>query len=171
MDKKQGSDWRDYISDEKVLKSFTTDVETVGNIKMFMEQYGIQDQSKTINHLVKLGLACLGYNEKEDVLKKIRVNDQNNVGDLFQHKKTSNEQTFNAISFQQPKESIEERISDIILHICKHSKNGYAAREAIISEGENQLISAVTIAGTIDTLKRNGKIYEPVVNQYRLKHD
>ena len=32
MDKKQGRDWRDYISDEKVLKSFTTDIKTVRTI-------------------------------------------------------------------------------------------------------------------------------------------
>ena len=165
MEKNQGRDWKEYISNEKVLKSFTTDIETAAYINMIMEQYNLPDQSHTIDTLVNLGLAFLGYKNKHEVLENISLKDKKESHEIFT--KPLDKPTFDAMAFSHTKENIDEQIASIVSKLCKQSEDGYATREDVIKEGESKSISAVNIVGAIDNLKRNGVIYEPIVNQYK----
>jgi hypothetical protein len=169
MDKYLGRDWKDFISDEKVLKTFTTDIETAAYIKMIMQQYDFPDQNYAIDTLVNLGLVYLGYKNKDDVLKHISLKEKETPN--LPMKNSEKKQTFNVMAFSHSNDSIDEQIAAIISSLCKQSSDGYASREDIIKEGESKLISAVNIVGSIDNLKRNGIIYEPIVNQYKNTKD
>lgn len=172
-------EWKDYVSEEKILKSFSINIETLGYIKLFMDEYGIEDQDQAIEHLVNIGLVSLNYKENNDLTNesfykqesfKIQSNlkekneDKTNVS-----KSQLKEQDygFNALAFEQSNPNQQEQIYKIINEICKRSLNGYATKDDIISQAEKQSINSTDVTRLLDSLKRDGRIYEPVVNQYK----
>ena len=59
-------------------------------------------------------------------------------------------------------------IMDIIQRLCDESKDGDAARNEIIIEAETSGFAADKVKEALDRLKRNGQIYEPVHNRYKI---
>ena len=59
-------------------------------------------------------------------------------------------------------------IIDIIHRLCGESKDGNASRNDIIIEAETNGIAADKIRDVLDRLKRNGQIYEPIHDKYKI---
>ena len=59
-------------------------------------------------------------------------------------------------------------IIDIVKGLSDESKEGFASRADIIQEGEIKGLESRKIEEALDRLKRNGQIYEPVHNKYKI---
>jgi replicative DNA helicase Mcm len=59
-------------------------------------------------------------------------------------------------------------LMDIIQRLCDESKDGNAVRNDIIIEAETNGLPADKVKEALDRLKRNGQIYEPVHNRYKI---
>jgi replicative DNA helicase Mcm len=59
-------------------------------------------------------------------------------------------------------------VIDIIRRLCEESKDGNAARSDIIREAEAAGIETSKAEEALERLKRNGQIYEPVLNKYKI---
>ena len=59
-------------------------------------------------------------------------------------------------------------IMDLIKRLCDESKDGNAARNDIIIESETNGISSEKVKEVLDRLKRNGQIYEPIHDKYKI---
>jgi replicative DNA helicase Mcm len=57
---------------------------------------------------------------------------------------------------------------DIVHRLCDESKDGNASRNDIIVEAETNGLPAEKVREALDRLKRNGQIYEPVHDKYRI---
>lgn len=57
---------------------------------------------------------------------------------------------------------------DIIQRLCNEAKDGNASRGDILREGEMEGYETGKVEETLDRLKRNGQIYEPVHGKYRI---
>ena len=180
MDGKKSRDWKDYISDEKIMKSFSINIETLGYIKLFMDEYGIEDQNQALEKLVSLGLEKLNYKDldlnfkknnisyEEPIVEKTRVaNDKEEAVNITSPVQRNQNFEFNALAFENQDIHPQERIYGIISDICKNSLNGYASKEDIITQAERYSISKDDILSTIDYLKKNKRIYEPVENRFK----
>ena len=61
-------------------------------------------------------------------------------------------------------------IIDIIQRLCDASEDGNASRADIIREAEIEGIESSRVEEAVDRLKRNGQIYEPTHEKYRLSN-
>jgi replicative DNA helicase Mcm len=59
-------------------------------------------------------------------------------------------------------------IMDIIQRLCDESKDGNAARNDILIEAETNGLAANRVKEALDRLKRNGQIYEPIHDRYKI---
>ena len=59
-------------------------------------------------------------------------------------------------------------LMDIIQRLCDESKDGNAVRNDIIIEAETNGLPADKVKEALDRLKRNGQIYEPMHNRYKI---
>jgi len=59
-------------------------------------------------------------------------------------------------------------IIDVIQRLCNEAKDGNASRGDILREGEMEGFETSKVEETLDRLKRNGQIYEPVHGKYRI---
>ena len=59
-------------------------------------------------------------------------------------------------------------IIDIIHRLCDETKDGNASRNDIIIEAETNGIPAEKVKEVLDRLKRNGQIYEPIHDKYKI---
>ncbi|HHH79805.1 MAG TPA: minichromosome maintenance protein MCM [Thermoplasmatales archaeon] len=62
-------------------------------------------------------------------------------------------------------------VMDIIKKLSGESPDGTASREDVISEGEIQGIDSSKVKDALERLKRNGQIYEPKHNHYRITEE
>ena len=60
-------DYTKHVINERVIKSFSLDMQTLGMIKDFMKRYHRNNFSKSIDHLVNVGLANLGYRTEKEI--------------------------------------------------------------------------------------------------------
>ena len=61
-------------------------------------------------------------------------------------------------------------IMDLIQRLCSETKDGNAARADIIQEAEISGIESSKVEQVLERLKRNGQIYEPTHDKYRLSN-
>jgi replicative DNA helicase Mcm len=73
-----------------------------------------------------------------------------------------------ATGISHTQQSRMRNIIDIIEKLCSSSDDGNAERGEIIREAEIEGIESSKAENSIDRLKRNGQIYEPVHNRYKL---
>jgi replicative DNA helicase Mcm len=59
-------------------------------------------------------------------------------------------------------------IIDIIHRLCDESKDGNAARNDILIEAETNGLAADKVKEALERLKRNGQIYEPSHDRYKI---
>ena len=76
-----------------------------------------------------------------------------------------------ATGFSHSQHERMRSIIDIIKQICSESKDGNAARNDIVIEAEAHGMDSKKVEESLDRLKRNGQIYEPVHGKYRLLND
>jgi len=168
MDKGK-EDWTEHVKYEKVQKYLSLNVETLGKVKQFQEDYQREKTSKALVDLVYLGLANLGYYTKEDVDKQF-------VGfdiDIkpFNVDKPSDFDLDSITDTSTVEKQRMNRIINIISRISNESESGYASRQEIIVEGEAIGLSSEKVSNAIEKMKRNGQVYEPVKGKYRLTCD
>ena len=107
--------------------------------------------SGTINDLVNLGLANLGYADKDKALDKF-----NFKGDLP-----------DIDIFTMPKEPYKI-ILEIIRFLSQKSINRNAHRTQILIEARAKGISSSKTTQILEKLKDNGKIYEPIKDSFKI---
>lgn len=162
-------DWQKHISDERITKSFSIDMETLVKVKQFMEKYHKTNFSRAVDDLVNIGLANLGYRTEKEIVSRFKGCD---------------DFTFNSINLPEPNElydfnSISSGLMDsqhekmktilkIVQRLINYSKDGEAYRNDIVKEGEIEGLDTNEILSGIDRLKRNGQIYEPKKDKYKI---
>ncbi len=62
-------------------------------------------------------------------------------------------------------------VLDIIQKICSESKDGNAAKNEILTDAEADGMDAKKVSDILDKMKRNGQIYEPAHDRFRLTAD
>jgi replicative DNA helicase Mcm len=62
-------------------------------------------------------------------------------------------------------------IIDIIQKICTESKDGTAEEKDIYTEAEIHGIDTLKVKNALERMVRDGQIYEPSHNRYRLTND
>ena len=75
-----------------------------------------------------------------------------------------------ATGISHTQQSRMRSIIDIIERICDASEDGNASRADIIREAEIEGIESSKVEDAVDRLKRNGQIYEPTHEKYRLSN-
>jgi len=73
-----------------------------------------------------------------------------------------------ATGFSHSQHDRMRTIIDIIHRLCDESKEGSASRNDIIIEAETNGIPADKVKEALDRLKRNGQIYEPIHDRYKI---
>jgi len=166
-------DYTKHIMNERTTKSFSTDMQTLGMIKDFMEKYHSHSLSEAIDDLVNIGLANLGYRTEKEIEERLKGTglspEKITVPTPASLDIARMEQIGTLISYSQ-----HERmrvILDIIKRLCTESIDNSATRGDIINEAEIQGIEPKKVEETLDRLNRNGQIYEPERKKYRISGD
>ena len=139
------------IMDEKISKHFSLDNETLGKVKEFMKKYERDNFSESIVDLVNLGLANLGYTDKEKAKER------------FKFKENLTDVDFLII----PKDS-KIIVYEIIKTLCQKSLDRNALRTNVLLEARVKGISSTKTIELLDRLKRNGEIYEPIKDSFKI---
>ena len=139
------------IMDEKISKHFSLDNETLGKVKEFMKKYERDNFSESIVDLVNLGLANLGYTDKEKAKER------------FKFKENLTDVDFLII----PKDS-KIIVYEIIKTLCQKSLDRNAHRTNVLLEARVKGISSTKTIELLDRLKRNGEIYEPIKDSFKI---
>lgn len=139
------------IMDEKISKHFSLDNETLGKVKEFMKKYERDNFSESIVDLVNLGLANLGYTDKEKAKER------------FKFKENLTDVDFLTI----PKDS-KIIVYEIIKTLCQKSLDRNALRTNVLLEARVKGISSTKTIELLDRLKRNGEIYEPIKDSFKI---
>jgi hypothetical protein len=71
----EGKDYMKHILNEKITKSFSTDMQTLGMIKDFVEKYHSNSRSRAIDDLVNVGLANFGYRTDKEIEARFKGTD------------------------------------------------------------------------------------------------
>jgi hypothetical protein len=164
MDEK---DYTKHVINERVIKSFSLDMQPLGMIKDFMKRYHNNNFSKSIDDLVNVGLANFGYRTEKEIetrfkgvdihLEKIAVPTPESLNvDLI------------SIGISRSQHERMEIILDVIERLCTESFDDSAVYGDIINEAEIQGVESKKVEETIDRLNRNGKIYETSPGKYRI---
>jgi replicative DNA helicase Mcm len=75
-----------------------------------------------------------------------------------------------ATGISHSQQSRMRSIIDVIQRLCDASEDGNASRADIIREAEIEGIESSKVEEAVDRLKRNGQIYEPTHEKYRLSN-
>jgi hypothetical protein len=127
------------------------DSETLVRVKEFMKKHDRYNFNESITDLVNLGLANLGYTDKEKALDKFAYN-----GDLA-----------DIDIFTMPKEPFKV-IFDIIRMLSQKSIDRNAHRTQILIEARSKGITSSKTTQILEKLKHNGQIYEPIKDSFKI---
>jgi hypothetical protein len=139
------------IKNEEVSKSFSLDNETLDKIKEFMKKNDRYNFSESITDLINLGLAALGYTDKEKALDRFTFK-----GDLP-----------DVDIFKIPKDS-KMVVYEIIKKLSQKSIDRNAHRTQILLEARAKGISSSKTTQILEGLKRNAEIYEPIKDNFKI---
>lgn len=139
------------IKDEKISKHFSLDDETLGKVKEFMKKNERDNFSESIVDLVNLGLANLGYTDKEKAKERFTFKKDLTDIDLL----------------TMPKDS-KITVYEIIKSFCQKSLDRNAHRTNILLEARAKGISSTKTIELLERLKRNGEVYEPIKDSFKI---
>jgi DNA replicative helicase MCM subunit Mcm2 (Cdc46/Mcm family) len=165
-------DWTPYIKNERVQKSLTMNVEIFAKVRKFQEEYKRDKTSRALEDLILIGLANLGYVTQEDITKRFTGFDldlKNITLDKPDEKYSYIDMIATGISHSQHQRM--RTVLGIIQELCDESKDGYAPLNEILNWGEAHGIDAVKVSDILDRMKRNGHIFEPLKDRYRVTED
>ena len=138
------------MEDEDYYKEIL-DSKTLFRVKEFMKKFDRYNFNESVTDLVNLGLANLGYMDKEKVLDKF-----NFKGDLA-----------DIDIFTMPKEPYKI-VFEIIRMLSQKSVNRNAHRTQILIEARSKGITSSKTTQILEKLKRNGQIYEPTKDSFKI---
>ena len=164
-------DYTKHILNERVTKSFSTDMQTLSMIKEFMEKYHSNSISRAIDDLVNVGLANFGYRTEKEITERFKGTDLIPEPITVPESESSDLDKLLKIDFNKlSKEELDE-ISKIlhadeestpILHIIrtlyKDSEDDWANKEDIYREAEIMGIEPNKVEEALDQLYRDGQI-------------
>jgi len=164
-------DFTKHFLNEKVTKSFSTDTQTLGMIKDFMEKYHSYSLSRVIDDLVNVGLANFGYRTEQEITERFKGTDIIPEPITVSEPESNDVEKVLKIDFNKlSKEELDE-ISKIlhadeestpILHIIrtlyKDSEDDWANKEDIYREAEIMGIEPNKVEEALDQLYRDGQI-------------
>ena len=137
--------------DEKIIKHFSVDNEILSRVKKFMKNNDRYNFNDSISDLINLGLADLGYSDKEKALDKISFKGDLREKDIF------------TIPIDSKK-----TVYKIIKTLCQKSQDRNAHRTNILIEARAKGISSTKTTEILERLKRNGEIYEPKKDSFKI---
>jgi len=138
-------------NDEKKSINFSIDNETINKVKQFMKKYERYNFNESISDLIYLGLANLGYTDKEKALDKFTFKGDSPDVDIF----------------KMPIDS-KKTVYQIIKTICQKSQDRNAHRTSILLEARAKGISSTKTTELLEKLKQNGEIYEPKKDGFKI---
>lgn len=160
-------DYTKLIVKERITKSFSTDIQTLGMIKDFMEKYHCNNFSRAIDDLVNIGLANLGYRTEKEIETRLKGSG------LILERITVPESKSLDIDIIATGISHSERermklILDVIQRLSVESEDNSVNREDIISEAEIQGIEERKVNEALDRLLQDGQICKTPYGKYAL---
>lgn len=176
--------WVDEIKYERKNFSFDIDMETLGKVKQFTTQYNINQLEQAIDCLVNIGLATVGFQNRQEVNDKF-----NQIGFYYDTKESSTEnritppeETDDNVSFiaknvdELPKideenpieDDMMDKTFDIIKKICSFSDDGNAVHYDILMEAESNGLESQKVEQAINNLKQQGQICESSHKRYKV---
>lgn len=138
--------------DEKKPTNIFLDFNTMNKVKQFMKKNNRYNFNETISNLINLGLANLGYTDKEKALEKFEIKIDSIENDIFK------------IPFNS-----EKTINQIIKTLCQKSKDTNAHRTDILIESRSKGITPSKTTEILDKLKQKNVIYEPKKDYFKIK--
>jgi hypothetical protein len=139
------------VYDEKLSKIFSLDDDTIVKIKEFMKKNDRYNLNESIRDLIDLGLATMGYTDKEKALDRFKYKGDSPDVDIFTLPK-------------EPKKVVYE----IIKTLSQKSIDRNAHRTQILLEARAKGISSSKTTQLLDRLIRNGEIYEPIKDNFKI---
>ncbi len=127
------------------------DSETLVRVKEFMKKHDRYNFNESITDLVNLGLANLGYTDKDKALDKFTYKDDLADIDIF----------------TMPKEPYKV-IFEIIRMLSQKSIDRNAHRTQILIEARSKGITSSKTTQILEKLKHNGQIYEPTKDSFKI---
>lgn len=176
--------WVDEIKYERKNFSFDIDMETLGKVKQFTNRYNINQLDQAIDCLVNIGLATVGFQNRQEVNDKF-----NQIGFYYDTKETPTEnritppeETDDNVSFiaknvdDLPKideenpieDAMIDKTFDIIKKICSFSDDGNAVHYDILMEAESNGLESQKVEQAINNLKQQGQICESSHKKYKV---
>lgn len=125
--------------------------ETIEKVKEFMKKFDRYNFNESITDLINLGLANLGYADKDEVLDKFNIKGDLADFDIF----TMPEDPFKVVF-------------EIIRTLSQKSLNRNAHRTQILIEARSKGITSSKTNNILEKLKHNGQIYEPKKDHYKI---
>ena len=134
------------------LTNIFLDNYTMKKVKQFMKKHDRYNFNESISDLINLGLANLGYADKEKALEKFQINSDSSEVDIFKL-------PFNS----------EKIINEIIKTLCQKSMETNAHRTDILIESRSKGISPSKTTEILLKLKQKNVIYEPKKDYFKIK--
>lgn len=138
-------------NDENISSNFSVEYETLTKVKQFMKKYKRYNFNETITDLINLGLANLGFNDKEKALEKFTFKGDSPAVDIF----------------SMPIDS-DKIVYQIIKTLSQKSQGRNAHRTNILLEARAKGISSTKTSELLEKLKLNGEIYEPKKDSFKI---
>jgi hypothetical protein len=137
--------------ENKLSENFFLDNETLTLVKDFMKKYDRYNFNESIIDLINLGLTNLGYYDKERILERFTFKGDSPNIDIF----------------TMPTEP-EKVVFEIIKFLSQKSIDRNAHRTQILLEARTKGLSSSKTTQLLDRLIRNGEIYEPQKDCFKL---
>ena len=174
-------DYTKHILNEKVTKSFSTDMQTLSMIKDFMEKYHSNNLGRAIDDLVNVGLANFGYRTEHEIKERFKGSDLIPEPITAPEPESSDLDKLLKIDFNKLSKEELDDVSKIlhigeettpILHIirtlCKDSEDYSVKKEDIYREAGIMGIEPNKVEEALDRLYQDGQIYKTPKGKYGL---
>ena len=124
----------------------------MNKVKQFMKKNDRYNFNESVSDLINLGLANLGYSDKEKALEKFEIMRDSSENDIFK------------IPFNSDK-----IINQIVKTLCQKSKETNAHRTDILIESRSKGINPSKTTEILEKLKQKNIIYEPKKDYFKIK--
>lgn len=168
-----------HLLNERITKTFSTDMQTLGMIKDFMVKYHSNSLSKAVDDLVNVGLANFGYRTQQEIEARFKSSG-------FSPERITVPEPKLKLK-PEPKPELKPKIADpkimasilspsqyelerlimkIITQLCKESGDNSANEIDILNKAKSQGIKLIKIEEALNRLLRDGEIYRTPKGNY-----
>jgi hypothetical protein len=155
-------DYIKYVMNQRVTKSFSTDMKTLGMIMDFKEKYHYDNFSRAIDDLINVGLANFGYRTEKEIETRFKGTEVNpkkitipSQEEIDTHSTEELAKTYSRNQYEQ-----EQLIIDIIKKLSEESSDKSAYIQDILIEAKIQGINTSEVEEAIHNLCRDGTVYK-----------